>query len=129
MPRATPKRQRMGVREIERTVFPVHEAFVRSQGCCVPGCWCGPVEFAHQRTAANSGKSDKPHAAYGIPLCRDHHVEQHRGVLTFGRKYHIDLWRIAAGLVSRSPDGKMRESFERLPAHLQGLLYPERIAA
>ncbi len=125
-----PKRPKMGVREAEPTVFSVHRRFVRGRGCCIPGCRCTDIEFAHLRTAANASKGNKPHDAFAANLCREHHAEAHQhGHDTFARKYHIDLWRIAADLVRRSPDTKMRESFERLPAHLQGLLYPERLAA
>ena len=110
--------------------FPAHEAFARSEGCCVPGCRRRPVEFAHQRTAANASKGKKPHSAFGVPLCHEHHREQHdRGAVSFGRKHHIDLWRVAASLVGRSPDHKMRESFERLPTHLRAILFPERLTA
>ncbi len=126
----TPKRPRMGVREVDPTVFRVHEAFTRASGCVVPGCRCRPVQFAHQRTAANSSKGNKPHSGFGVGLCHAHHREQHdAGIETFGRKYHIDLWATAGRLVAQSPDRKMRESFDRLPIHLQGILFPERLAA
>jgi hypothetical protein len=125
-----PKRPRMDVRVVEPAAFKVHQAFVRSRGCCVLGCRCVPVQFHHLRTAANASKSARPHDGFGVGLCHAHHHEEHsRGAETFGRQYHIDVWLIAARLVSQSPDAKMRESFDRLPAHLQGLLYPERLAA
>jgi hypothetical protein len=125
-----PKRPRMGVREIEPTVFNQHRRFVRSCGYVVPGCRCRDIEFAHLRTAANASKGNKPHDGFAIGLCGAHHSAAHQvGHDTFARANHIDLWRIAAELVTRSPDRKMRESFERLPAHLQGLLFPERLAA
>lgn len=124
------KRPRMGVRETEPEVFNQHRRFVRSYGCSVPGCHRVDIEVAHLRTAANSGKGNKPPDSFSIGLCREHHATAHRiGHDTFAREHHIDLWQIAAALVRRSPDIKMRESFDRLPLHLQGLLYPERLAA
>ena len=125
-----PKRPRMGVREIDPAVFNQHRRFVRSHGCSVPGCQCTDIEFAHLRSAANAGTAIKPHDSFGISLCAAHHAEAHRiGHDTAAMRWHVDLWRIAAGFVSRTPDFNLRESFERLPAHLQGLLYPERLEA
>ena len=125
-----PKRVRMGVREIEPSVFNQHRRFVRSHGCAVPGCPCTDIEFAHLRTAANSGTGVKPHDGFGIAMCSGHHAQAHLiGHDTFAKNNHIDLCRIAAQLVTRSPDRKMRESFERLPAHLQAILFPERMKA
>lgn len=134
------KRSKMGVRsfgvdvagriERVRLVWPRHERWVRQRSCCVPGCPCTPIEFMHLRTAANSGKSEKPHSGFGISGCTHHHREAHViGHNAFSAKYHIDLWGLAAEFVTRSPDRRMRESFGQLPLHLQGLLYPERLAA
>jgi hypothetical protein len=53
----------------------------------------------------------KPHDAFGISLCRVHHIEQHNiGVDAFGKKYGIDLWAMAAEFAERSPDAEMRSS-------------------
>jgi hypothetical protein len=69
------------------------------------------VDFAHLRSAANCGKAQRPHDIFGVSLCRVHHDEQHRiGADTFGDKYGIDLWSLAAEFARRSPDWEMRAS-------------------
>ena len=102
----------MGLREVRRE-FPRHRKFVRSHGCCVPGCDRAPIEFAHIRSAANSGVAVKPHDAFGISLCAEHHRYQHQvGQSAFEREFKIDLARLAAEFVKRSPDTAMRESLK-----------------
>jgi hypothetical protein len=55
--------------------------------------------------------SQKPHDAFGVSLCRVHHIEQHNmGIDAFCKKYGIDLWAIAAEFAERSPDAEMRSS-------------------
>ena len=108
-----PKRQRdkMGVRQKLQQIWPRHRRWVKSHGCCVPNCEAREVEFAHLRSAANAGLSQKPHDIFGISLCRTHHDEQHRiGAISFGRKYGIDLWTLASEFARRSPDQRMRTS-------------------
>jgi hypothetical protein len=101
----------MGVRETLQQIWPRHRRWVKSHGCCVPGCNAREVEFAHLRSAANAGLAQKPHDIFGISLCRTHHDEQHRvGAVSFGRKYGIDLWALASEFARRSPDQKMRAS-------------------
>src|SRR5580704_5831907 len=69
------------------------------------------LHFAHLRSASNAGKGLKPHDAFGVSLCRTHHIEQHcLGEETFGRRYGLDLWALAAEFVRRSPDFAMRAS-------------------
>jgi hypothetical protein len=71
------------------------------------------IEFAHLRSAANAGIARKPHDAFGVSLCRVHHEEQHRiGTISFGQKYHVDLWAFAAEFARRSPDQAMRASLK-----------------
>lgn len=85
------KRAKMGVRPAQQRIWPKHRRWVKSHGCCVPGCSAARVEFAHLRSAANAGVAQKPHDMFGISLCRVHHDEQHRlGALSFGRKHQID---------------------------------------
>lgn len=103
------KRPKLGVQAPLRKIWPRHRRWVRSHDCCVPGCDAADVEFAHLRSAANSGTGQKPHDAFGVSLCRPHHDEQHRlGVGAFNRKYRIDLWALAAEFARRSPDAEMR---------------------
>lgn len=110
-----PKRRKvnkMGLREVRRE-FPRHRKFVRSHGCCVPECDRMPIEFAHIRSAANSGVAVKPHDAFGISLCTEHHRYQHQvGQSAFEYEFKIDLARLAAEFVKRSPDTAMRESLK-----------------
>jgi len=110
-------RSRMAVLQPVQTIWPRHRRWVKSHGCCVPGCLASRVDFAHLRSAANAGKSQKPHDAFGISLCRQHHDEQHRrGTEAFGRHYGIDLWSLAAEFARRSPDRAMRASLKLVSA-------------
>jgi hypothetical protein len=71
------------------------------------------TDFAHLRSAANAGQNQKPHDMFGVSLCRFHHEEQHRiGAAACGKKYHIDLWALAAEFARRSPDWEMRASLK-----------------
>ena len=113
-----PRRRKVvksGIREVRRE-FPRHRKFVRSFGCCVSGCEDGPIEFAHVRSAANSGTSLRPHDAFAISLCTSHHREQHNiGQPAFERKYGLDMSALAASFVKASPDSAMRESLKLVP--------------
>ncbi|MBV9551945.1 MAG: DUF968 domain-containing protein [Alphaproteobacteria bacterium] len=96
-------------------VWPRHRRWVKSHGCCVPGCAARDIEFAHLRSAVNAGTGQKPHDAFGVSLCRRHHDEQHRlGVETFNTRHRIDLWALAAEFTRRSPDHQMRSSLEEI---------------
>jgi hypothetical protein len=111
-----PKKRQRPKSGIERAVPRIwnrHRVFVRSHGCCVPGCDDGPIEFAHIRTAANSGTGLKPHDAFAVSLCHSHHRESHEdGLITFARRYKINLVELAREFVKRSPDFKMRASMQ-----------------
>ena len=105
------KPSKMGARVVLGTVWPRHRRWVRAHGCCVPDCPAIQIEFAHLRSAANAGAGRKPHDAFGISLCRAHHEEQHRiGMVSFSRRYQIDLWALAAEFARGSPDQAMRAS-------------------
>ncbi|MGC2415263.1 MAG: putative HNHc nuclease [Stellaceae bacterium] len=111
------KRPQMGVRPPVQKIWPRHRRWVKAHGCCVPDCQCSIVDFAHLRSAANTGKGQKPHDIFGVSLCRLHHEEQHRvGTDTFGRKYGIDLWALAAEFSRTSPDWSMRASLKLVRA-------------
>ena len=115
--RLPPKRQRQrsGIPRVPEKMWPRHERFVRSHHCSVLGCRCGPIRFAHIRSAANSGMGSRPNASYGIALCDMHHLEQHDiGQPAFERKYGLDLFALAAEFVRRSPDTAMKEALARL---------------
>lgn len=105
------KRARSGIARGPQRVWPRHRKFVRGHVCAVPGCIASEVEFAHVRTAENSGTGIKPHDSNGVPLCRHHHREQHDcGVHTFEDRHGIDLEALAAEFVRKSTDTKMRAS-------------------
>lgn len=123
-------RVRMGVREPVRIIFRRHRRHAKSFGCAVPGCKTWPIDFAHGRTAANAGKAQTPHDAFGIGYCRAHHREEHaKGEAHMRRKYGVDRWKLAAYYVKTSPDHQIRQSFAQLPNHVQGLLFEERLHA
>jgi hypothetical protein len=75
----------------------------------------GPIEFAHVRSAANSGTGLKPSSAWGIALCSECHLLQHQiGQKAFEAKHGIDLMALALEFIRRSPDYAMRESLKLL---------------
>jgi hypothetical protein len=113
------RRQRlpMGVRAPLQRIWLRHRRWVKSHGCCVPGCRAPTVDFAHLRSAANAGTGQRPHDIFGVSLCRLHHDEQHRiGAEAFGDRYGIDLWSLAAEFAQRSPDWQMRASVKLVHA-------------
>lgn len=114
-----PRRRKVtksGIERAPKREWPRHRKFVRSHACCVPGCQREPIEFAHLRSAANSGTGIKPHDAFGISLCHAHHREQHLlGQPGFEKQYHIDLGALAAAFVKASPDQAMRDSLALVP--------------
>jgi hypothetical protein len=115
------KRPKMAVRVVIHKIWPRHRRWVKSHGCCVPDCPAQSVDFAHLRSAANSGTAEKPHDIFGVSLCRAHHDEQHRiGTEAFNRKYGIDLWDIAAAFARFSPDREMRASLRLIAAQQIG---------
>jgi hypothetical protein len=111
------KRAAMALRVPVQKIWSRHRRWVKSHGCCVPGCHALRVDFAHLRSAANAGKDQTPHDVFGVSLCRTHHVEQHAiGVDAFDNKYGIDLWALAAEFARRSPDWEMRASLKMVSA-------------
>jgi hypothetical protein len=75
-----------------------HLRWIRRQSCVVPDCRSfAAIEAAHVRTAGNAGTGIKPHDKFTVPMCREHHAEQHkRGWRTFERRYGLDLLAEAA---------------------------------
>jgi hypothetical protein len=89
-----------------------HLQFVRGFVCSVwhvsgPSDPCsGKVEAAHVRTGTDGGTGMKPSDSWAIPLCNEHHREQHQiGEPAFERKYGIKMKEIAAGLWDKSKPG------------------------
>lgn len=88
-------------------VWPKHRAYVKTYACCVPGCYNGPIVFAHKRTAANAGTGLKPFDWFGISLCDYHHRLSHqKGDDILG----IDWFLLASDFATTSPDEKMKEA-------------------
>lgn len=72
-------------------------AFVHAQPCVVPGCEETRIHAAHVRSRGAGGTWRSV-----VSMCRDHHREQHEfGILTFQRKYAIDLPALAAAFAEQ----------------------------
>ena len=105
------KPQRSGILREVRREWPRHRAFLRRHQCCVPGCTFLPIEVAHVRSAGNSGVGLRPGDWSAVPLCHDHHREQHQiGLPAFEARYGIDLAALAVEFARRSPDARMKEA-------------------
>lgn len=76
----------------ERREFMAHRKYVRGFVCLVCDAYNLAVgyriEFAHVRLGTDGGTGLKPHDCWGLPLCDEHHAEQHRiGEASFAVKY------------------------------------------
>lgn len=110
------KRQKSGIERAPRRVFPTHRAFVRRHACSIKGCEDGPIEFAHLRTAANSGTGLKPADSHGISLCRAHHRRGHDiGHDAMARENGMtleQLHKIAEDFARATTDRALREAMK-----------------
>lgn len=94
-----------------------HLDAIRQCMCAV--CHREPVEAAHLRMGAsgkpNPGIGAKPDDRYCLPLCTEHHREQHKGnELKFWREHGIDPIALAERLFAVSVDvDKMRAEVMR----------------
>jgi hypothetical protein len=95
MPYQRPPEQRR-----PREYSPSYLAWIREQPCCI--CGRPNVEAAHLRASslANgkppTGLSEKSDDRWALPLCRDHHVEQHSmNEREWWASYHIDPAKLA----------------------------------
>jgi hypothetical protein len=112
----TAKRQpaRSGILRAPQRSWPRHRAFIRRHTCVatlsrIHDDCDGRIECCHHRTAANSGKSQKPFDWNCFPACSKHHAEQHRiGQSAFERKYGISLADICADFARLSTDTAMQ---------------------
>lgn len=102
-----------------------HLVYVRLQPCCIPGCH-RPAEAAHLRMAClaigkeMTGKGEKPHDKFAVPLCGHHHREapdaQHQhNEREWWKAQGINPFVIAAALWIES-GGAARAAMEK-PAH------------
>ena len=80
-----------------------HLDFIRSLPCCI----CGRIdtEAAHIRTASlahgkrETGRAEKPSDKWALPLCNEHHREQHTmNEMKFWASYGIDPFMLAIRL-------------------------------
>lgn len=109
-----PKPPRMGLREPEKIESAKHKRFIRSFACSVEGCAARNIEAAHHRTAANAGMQFKPSDEWCLPLCKEHHEEQHsKGHRTFQAKHKLDMAAKARAFARVSPDERIREKARR----------------
>jgi hypothetical protein len=98
-------------------------AFVRRHHCtCVEldptGC-DGEIEAAHVRRGTDGGVGMKPSDCYALPLCREHHAEQHMiGEPAFERKYLFYMLAVADRLwrmwITTTEAGKRFEASRRI---------------
>jgi hypothetical protein len=94
---------------------PGHRKWIRGFECAVQDLnWkqCATdTECAHVRTGTDGGTGIKPSDKWCIPLCPEHHREQHQmGEPAFERKYNFVMKALAAELWNASPH---RRKFEQ----------------
>lgn len=96
---------------------PAYLAWVRTLPCLI--CARPGSDPAHIRAAAPqyakryTGKGEKPSDKWAVPLCRDHHREQHAtNELAFWLRYGIDPFATAVALYASWP-GASRPKRER----------------
>jgi hypothetical protein len=84
---------------------PEHLAWIRSLQCAIRGCSCRDgSQAAHVRVGTGGGMGLKPPDRYTVPLCHEHHREQHQvGHRAFDEKHGIDLRALAEELAALSP--------------------------
>jgi len=79
---------------------PSHLKWVRGHNCiCVEidptGCE-GKIEAAHVRRGTDGGVGSKPGDNFSIPLCSNHHREQHTiGEQSFEKRYRFSMLQVA----------------------------------
>lgn len=84
---------------------PEHLAWIRSLPCAIrDGTSCTGSQAAHVRMNTGGGMGMKPPDRWTVPLCHEHHHEQHQiGHAAFDAKYGVDLRALAEELSGRSP--------------------------
>jgi hypothetical protein len=93
-----------------------HLAFVRTLKCCI--CGNPNVEAAHIRSASalygkrETGASEKASDKWAVPLCREHHKEQHDAgnELLWWASKRIDPFGLALALHHASGDDHVCEA-------------------
>ena len=85
---------------------PAHLKWIRTRFCeaILSGGCGGRVEAAHVRTGTDGGMGMKPSDCWVIPLCTEHHREQHRiGEAAFEKKHRLNLKGSAEEMAGKSP--------------------------
>lgn len=83
---------------------PGHLAWIRTLPCAVKGCCSKAIQAAHVRVETGGGMGMKPADYFSVPLCVDHHLEQHRiGHAEFDATHMLDLRALAEELAAMSP--------------------------
>lgn len=91
-----------------------HLRFIRAHHCSVPGCASTQIEAAHVRGGTDGGMGQKPSDRFTLPICADHHREQHNiGEAAFERRHKISMRQIADKLWDISPARKKQEALAR----------------
>jgi hypothetical protein len=83
---------------------PAYLAWLRTLPCAVCGSYKG-IEAAHYRSGdpryskPSTGMGERPHDRWALPLCGDHHREQHSmNEVDFWKRYGIDAALLASAL-------------------------------
>ena len=76
---------------------PQYLAWLREQPCSIGGTCAGQVQACHVRRGTDGGMGLKPSDHYALPMCSQHHAEQHMsGEVTFERRHSVAMKELAA---------------------------------
>ena len=102
-----PPRQAKKAKRSTRWRSQAHLSYVRSFQCALPGCVGLPIEAAHVRLGSGAGLGQKPSDWRAVPLCKDHHSQQH----TIGERSFWQTYQLATGQdVDALIDGLCKDS-------------------
>ena len=63
----------------------IYANYIRSKPCLI----CGKKsQLSHQRVLGGGGTSKRPPDTHALPLCDEHHKEEHLGSIWFWQKYY-----------------------------------------
>ena len=117
------RRKKPRFKESPRTDFPRHRAWVRKHVCAVTGCQNDSIECAHVRAGlpravpswARPGTSKKSHDAFTLPLCSEHHKQQHWvGEPNFQIVHKVNMLNVALDLARHSPCPEIKQFIKEL---------------
>lgn len=82
---------------------PAHLDWIRTLPCSIRGCQ-GKAQAAHVRQGTGGGTGLKPPDRWCVPLCHQHHQDQHTmSHPAFDAKHGVDLRALAEKLAAASP--------------------------